>query len=578
MYLISVVSHSTCDHFNMDKTVLKHTKKPYSDVQSRCGHEIRNTKLTGKTILLSNSDSILNPEFLALQRRYLQSNKQFIDNDFEPRGKGLFKRPLEINNAANLKFSESEQEFLKSIKDKVSAPFKRFLAFYDYPELFKIIPFGQNFEAKYFGGFLVKLYFKDRWYDVIVDDRLPVNEEGELIYQKPFNKVKFWPCIVEKAIAKILGGYHRACYIREFEFIHMVHGGFIQKISLENEIIPYELNSILKNVVINDNILVVDGILVDVRNDIKSINFKDVYEFLIFHKSLKDVILGSGDVEISSLRVFENLVDKEFSFQLDGDSVKDSYQVWANQGVEIIKKINIKSMERDPGSGYYLLKPGRYLCLNARNIVYVRRKRGGGNFEETETDRINERFESPVFSNFFIKSRMQVESSGKILHFKGKWVQERGQAGGCSLEKNSENLKGITVGLAHNPQFLFELAEPKDYRLRIHLFKLQKYNNYGSGVAVYRFGLGKVPIGNVVCQDYVHANEPFMMSKINQDVNQIVIQKETVGDGAFLIIPFSNESEGGNFMIRVEYCGYQTKVEEKFEQKMVLTKGKHTLF
>lgn len=103
---------------------------------------------------------------------------------------------------------------------------------------------------------------------------------------------------------------------------------------------------------------------------------------------------------------------------------------------------------------------------------------------------------------------MQLEN-GSILNFEGKWVQERGQAGGCSVEK-SEKINGLTTGLAHNPQFMFDLGdtnekfvfEKKEYRLRIHMFKLQKYNNHGTGVAVYKFPLGKAPSGNVVCQDY----------------------------------------------------------------------------
>ena len=76
----------------------------------------------------------------------------------------------------------------------------------------------------------------------------------------------------------------------------------------------------------------------------------------------------------------------------------------------------------------------------------------------------------------------------------------------------------------------------------------------------------------------MHANEPFLISKMKQDVNQVVLEKETVGHGSYLVIPFGRASDSGSFLIRIEYCGYQTRVEEKFEQKMVLTKGRHTLF
>ena len=86
---------------------------------------------------------------------------------------------------------------------------------------------------------------------------------------------------------------------------------------------------------------------------------------------------------------------------------------------------------------------------------------------------------------------MQLEN-GSILNFEGKWVQERGQAGGCSVEK-SEKINGLTTGLEHNPQFMFDLGdtkekfvfEKKEYRLRIHMFKLQKYNNVTEIIETY---------------------------------------------------------------------------------------------
>lgn len=131
----------------------------------------------------------------------------------------MLKRPLEITTSATLEVKRLDEKGKENLRQNVvkTRRSKRFLTFYDYQDLIKILPGGvgsvcQNFEAKYFGGFLVKLFFKDRWYDVIVDDRLPCDESGELIHQKPFNKTEFWPCIIEKAIAKLLGGYHRACY------------------------------------------------------------------------------------------------------------------------------------------------------------------------------------------------------------------------------------------------------------------------------------------------------------------------------------------------------------------------------
>ena len=78
--------------------------------------------------------------------------------------------------------------------------------------LFKIIPQDQNFEDDYCGMFHFKFYWEWNWIDVVVDDFLPVNNSINFIgtsglYFGTSRLKTFWFPLLEKALAKLYGGY-----------------------------------------------------------------------------------------------------------------------------------------------------------------------------------------------------------------------------------------------------------------------------------------------------------------------------------------------------------------------------------
>lgn len=57
------------------------------------------------------------------------------------------------------------------------------------------------------GVYSLSVHIDGAWRYVIVDDLLPVNSKDELIFTHPVQGKYFWPCILEKALAKLHGGY-----------------------------------------------------------------------------------------------------------------------------------------------------------------------------------------------------------------------------------------------------------------------------------------------------------------------------------------------------------------------------------
>ncbi|KAF7218705.1 calpain-9 [Nothobranchius furzeri] len=70
----------------------------------------------------------------------------------------------------------------------------------------KVVPLNQSFQDDYNGSFIFRFWQYGQWEEVRIDDFLPT-QENQLIYLSSPERQEFWSSLLEKAYAKLKGGY-----------------------------------------------------------------------------------------------------------------------------------------------------------------------------------------------------------------------------------------------------------------------------------------------------------------------------------------------------------------------------------
>ncbi|XP_069925825.1 calpain-13-like [Oryctolagus cuniculus] len=107
------------------------------------------------------------------------------------------------------------------------------------PQCLEKIMKHQSFSHQYAGIFRFQFWQDGRLVEVVVDDRLPVVDNACLFVHPRQGNQEFWPCLLEKAYAKLRGSYSHLHHGYLSDALEDLMGGLVTNINLQSS--PSEL-------------------------------------------------------------------------------------------------------------------------------------------------------------------------------------------------------------------------------------------------------------------------------------------------------------------------------------------------
>uniref|UniRef100_A0A8C9R6J0 Zgc:85932 n=1 Tax=Scleropages formosus TaxID=113540 RepID=A0A8C9R6J0_SCLFO len=108
----------------------------------------------------------------------------------------------------------------------------------------RVVPHGQSFQEGYTGCFVFQFWQYGEWQKVKIDDFLPTID-GQLVYLKSSVKEEFWSSLLEKAYAKLKGGYQALNMGFPHEAMVDMTGGVTEMFSFTD--LPRDAGHFLRN-------------------------------------------------------------------------------------------------------------------------------------------------------------------------------------------------------------------------------------------------------------------------------------------------------------------------------------------
>ncbi|TGZ72084.1 hypothetical protein CRM22_002295 [Opisthorchis felineus] len=195
-------------------------------------------------VLFKTSKEFKGQDYYSLRKQQLSRGVQFVDDEFPTEsiqsfGPDVeFKRPNELVDFPCLKASED----YFSLKKGDVENFNILLAFTSLrycPKLWTKVfvdpssqDWSKTFPKEHPGIFRVRIWQEGIFLDVTIDDRLPCRN-GKLLSTSSSSPTEFWPSILEKAYAKLLGGYENLEHVRLEEVLMDLTGGVTECIGLQ---------------------------------------------------------------------------------------------------------------------------------------------------------------------------------------------------------------------------------------------------------------------------------------------------------------------------------------------------------
>ncbi|XP_036938463.1 calpain-9 [Acanthopagrus latus] len=110
--------------------------------------------------------------------------------------------------------------------------------------LMRVVPQDQSFQDGYNGCFVFRFWQYGQWEEVRIDDLLPT-QNNELIYLSSPERYEFWSSLLEKAYAKLKGGYRALDMGLPHEAMVDMTGGVAEVLNIS--LLPRDLPAFLKD-------------------------------------------------------------------------------------------------------------------------------------------------------------------------------------------------------------------------------------------------------------------------------------------------------------------------------------------
>lgn len=187
-------------------------------------------------------------DYHALRKQQLSRGVRFVDDEFPVERMNIlcfepnsleFKRPIELVEWPCLKSGDEyfslKKGFVVNVNVLIAFTNLKFASklwskvFVDHSAQ----EWNKSHPREHPGIFRVRIWQDGVFLDVVVDDRLPC-QNGKLVSTCSFSSIEFWPSILEKAYAKLLGGYDKLEQIRLEEILMDLTGGVTECIGIQS--------------------------------------------------------------------------------------------------------------------------------------------------------------------------------------------------------------------------------------------------------------------------------------------------------------------------------------------------------
>ncbi|XP_026154496.1 calpain-9 [Mastacembelus armatus] len=215
------------------------------DVESVCSDELLGSQSRRWLADAVNRDTFPDSgAVLTLDREGLFVDYQFPVGELEMQSGVRWKRPKElcpspqfiVNGATRLDICQGKLSDCWLLSAIASLSMNQSL-------LNKVVPLGQSFREGYNGSFVFRFWQYGQWEEVTIDDYLPT-VDNNLIYLSSPEKNEFWSCLLEKAYAKLKGGYRALDMGFPHEAMVDITGGVTEVLTIS--MLPKDLPAFLR--------------------------------------------------------------------------------------------------------------------------------------------------------------------------------------------------------------------------------------------------------------------------------------------------------------------------------------------